>query len=60
MIANPIRECAGSAFHGVDLQDILIELGRREAMAGQEDWVIDEVQSLAAETQWWLLFNIVS
>jgi 4-hydroxy 2-oxovalerate aldolase len=42
----PARK-AGARF-GVDPRDILIELGRRKAMAGQEDWVIDVAQELAA------------
>ena len=32
---------------GVDPRDILVELGRRKAMAGQEDWIIDVAQDLA-------------
>ncbi|MES2693723.1 MAG: 4-hydroxy-2-oxovalerate aldolase [Verrucomicrobiota bacterium] len=42
----PARK-AGARF-GVDPRDILIELGRRKAMAGQEDWVIDVAQDLAS------------
>lgn len=38
---------AGARF-GIDPRDILIELGRRKAMAGQEDWVIDVAQDLAS------------
>lgn len=45
----PARK-AGAQF-GVDPRDILIELGRRQAMAGQEDWVIDVAQELAANAQ---------
>jgi 4-hydroxy 2-oxovalerate aldolase len=45
----PARK-AGARF-GVDPRDILIELGRRQAMAGQEDWVIDVAQNLAAQAQ---------
>ncbi len=45
----PARK-AGTQF-GVDPRDILIELGRRQAMAGQEDWVIDVAQDLAAKAQ---------
>lgn len=45
----PARK-AGAQF-GVDPRDILIELGRRQAMAGQEDWVIDVAQDLAAKAQ---------
>lgn len=44
----PARK-AGARF-GVDPRDILIELGRRKAMAGQEDWVIDVAQDLASRT----------
>lgn len=32
---------------GVDPREILVELGRRKAMAGQEDWIIDVAQDLA-------------
>jgi len=32
---------------GVDPREILVELGRRKAMAGQEDWIIDVAQELA-------------
>lgn len=45
----PARK-AGAQF-SVDPRDILIELGRRQAMAGQEDWVIDVAQDLAARSQ---------
>lgn len=33
---------------GVDPQEILIELGRRKAVAGQEDWALDVALELAA------------
>jgi len=33
----------------VDPRDILVELGRRKAMAGQEDWIIDVAQDLARQ-----------
>lgn len=33
--------------HGVDPRDILIELGRRGAVAGQEDWILDVTLALA-------------
>lgn len=33
--------------YGLDPRDILVELGRRKAMAGQEDWIIDVAQDLA-------------
>jgi len=42
----PARK-AGAQFE-VDPRDILLELGRRQAMAGQEDWVIDVAQDLAS------------
>lgn len=32
---------------GLDARDILVELGRRKAMAGQEDWILDVAQDLA-------------
>ena len=35
--------------HGVDPRDILVELGRRGAVAGQEDWILDVTLALAAE-----------
>jgi 4-hydroxy 2-oxovalerate aldolase len=38
---------AGERF-GLDPREILVELGRRKAMAGQEDWIIDVAQDLAA------------
>jgi 4-hydroxy 2-oxovalerate aldolase len=34
--------------YGLDPRDILVELGRRKAMAGQEDWIIDVAQELSA------------
>ncbi len=37
---------AGQKFN-IDPRDILVELGRRKAMAGQEDWIIDVAQDLA-------------
>jgi len=37
---------AGKRFD-IDPRDILVELGRRKAMAGQEDWIIDVAQDLA-------------
>ncbi len=37
---------AGEQF-GLDPRDILVELGRRKAMAGQEDWILDVAQDLA-------------
>jgi 4-hydroxy 2-oxovalerate aldolase len=33
--------------YGLDPRDILVELGRRKAMAGQEDWILDVAQDLA-------------
>lgn len=38
---------AGQRF-GLDPREILVELGRRKAMAGQEDWILDVAQDLAA------------
>jgi 4-hydroxy 2-oxovalerate aldolase len=32
---------------GVDPRDILVELGRRRAVAGQEDWIVDVAEELA-------------
>jgi len=37
---------AGERF-GLDSREILVELGRRKAMAGQEDWILDVAQDLA-------------
>jgi 4-hydroxy 2-oxovalerate aldolase len=37
---------AGERF-GIDPREILVELGRRKAMAGQEDWILDVAQDLA-------------
>jgi 4-hydroxy 2-oxovalerate aldolase len=33
--------------YGVDPVDILVELGRRKAVAGQEDWILDVTLELA-------------
>jgi 4-hydroxy 2-oxovalerate aldolase len=38
---------AGERF-GLDPREILVELGRRKAMAGQEDWIIDVAQEFSA------------
>ena len=41
------------AEHGVDPRTILVELGRRRAVAGQEDWILDvalELKALQAAT----------
>jgi 4-hydroxy 2-oxovalerate aldolase len=37
--------------YGVDPVDILVELGRRKAMAGQEDWILDVTLELAKRTK---------
>lgn len=34
--------------YGIDPREILVELGRRQAMAGQEDMILDVAQDLAA------------
>jgi 4-hydroxy 2-oxovalerate aldolase len=34
---------------GLDARDILVELGRRKAVAGQEDWVLDVAVELAGK-----------
>jgi 4-hydroxy 2-oxovalerate aldolase len=34
---------------GLDPRDILVELGRRKAVAGQEDWIVDVAEDLARE-----------
>lgn len=34
---------------GIDPREILIELGRRGAVAGQEDWIVDVAEHLARE-----------
>jgi 4-hydroxy 2-oxovalerate aldolase len=36
----------GKQYH-VDPLDILVELGRRKAVAGQEDWILDVTLELA-------------
>lgn len=33
--------------HGLDPREILVELGRRQAVAGQEDWILDVAMELA-------------
>jgi 4-hydroxy 2-oxovalerate aldolase len=35
--------------YGLDPREILVELGRRQAMAGQEDWILDVALELAQE-----------
>ena len=35
----------------VDPLEILVELGRRQAMAGQEDWILDVTLDLAKQKQ---------
>lgn len=35
--------------YGVDPREILVELGRRQAVAGQEDWIIDVALELARD-----------
>src|ERR687897_461919 len=35
----------------VDVREIMVELGRREAVAGQEDWVIDVAMDVAKEKE---------
>ena len=37
--------------HGLDPREILVELGRRQAVAGQEDWIIDVAVELAREKE---------
>ena len=36
--------------YGVDPREILVELGKRQAVAGQEDWIIDVALELAQDT----------
>ena len=38
-----------SAEYGIDTRDILVELGRRQAVAGQEDWILDVTLDMARE-----------
>ncbi|MEV4421505.1 4-hydroxy-2-oxovalerate aldolase [Patulibacter sp. NPDC049589] len=33
---------------GIDPRDVLVELGRRKAVAGQEDWIVDVAGEIAA------------
>jgi hypothetical protein len=35
--------------YGIDPRDILTELGRRQAVAGQEDWILDVALELARD-----------
>lgn len=35
--------------YGIDSREILVELGRREAVAGQEDWILDVALELAKD-----------
>jgi 4-hydroxy 2-oxovalerate aldolase len=37
--------------YDVDVREIMVELGRREAVAGQEDWVIDVAMDVAKEKE---------
>ncbi len=37
--------------YGVDPRNILMELGRRKAVAGQEDWILDVALELARDNQ---------
>jgi 4-hydroxy 2-oxovalerate aldolase len=37
--------------YNVDPLEILVELGRRKAMAGQEDWILDVTLDLAKQKQ---------
>lgn len=37
--------------YGIDPRTILMELGRRQAVAGQEDWILDVALELARERQ---------
>lgn len=37
--------------HEMDQREILVELGRRQAVAGQEDWIIDVALELAKQKQ---------
>ena len=37
--------------YGIDPREILVELGRRKAVAGQEDWILDVALELARDAQ---------
>lgn len=37
--------------YGIDPRDILVELGRRQAVAGQEDWILDVALELSRDGQ---------
>lgn len=37
--------------YGLDPRDVLVELGRRQAVAGQEDWILDVAVELAREKE---------
>lgn len=43
-------KCAGAQYN-VDPREILVELGRRQAVAGQEDWIIDVALELSHRHQ---------
>jgi 4-hydroxy 2-oxovalerate aldolase len=38
-----------SELYGIDSRDILLELGRRQAVAGQEDWILDVALELSRQ-----------
>ena len=44
----PLHARKAGKRYGIDPREILVELGRRKTMAGQEDWIIDVAQELAA------------
>jgi 4-hydroxy 2-oxovalerate aldolase len=37
--------------YGIDPREILVELGRRQAVAGQEDWILDVALEIAREKE---------
>jgi len=39
----------------LDPRDIMVELGKRKAVGGQEDWIVDVAIQMAEERRLWFL-----